>query len=82
MPVNHFSICVPTASVSELAAWLITSLQHMGFKEFMRPVPWAVGMGETTPYFWIYGVDAEAGAAASSYADILKANHVAFTAQS
>ena len=82
MPVNHFSICVPTASVSELATWLVTSLQHMDFKELTRPVPWIVGMGETTAYFWINGVDVEAGVAASSYADIMKANHVAFTAQS
>lgn len=81
MPCDHFSLVVPPSKFEPLIEWLVTSLSHLGFKEHMRPVPSVVGLGDTSPYFWLSSclpeeVDEKAALA------LLKSTHVAFTAES
>lgn len=81
MPLDHFSITVPTSSVDGVAKFLVSSLGHMGFKEFVRPIPTVVGLGDSKPWLWISGKDAENGDQKSQEA-LLKGTHVALTAES
>jgi hypothetical protein len=81
MPADHFSVLVPNSKIDEVAAFLVSSFQHLGFKEFMRPIPTVVGLGDNTPFLWLSGFD-------SSEIDekaleiIGKKQHIALTAQS
>ncbi|KAI4144316.1 MAG: hypothetical protein L6R39_004234 [Caloplaca ligustica] len=53
MPLDHFSLIVPVDKLDPMVNFLTQALQHMGFKEHIRFGPCVVGMGETTPYFWL-----------------------------
>jgi hypothetical protein len=44
----------------------------------MRPIPTAVGMGDTGPYFWVQGCAMDDATAK----EISKRQHTAFTAES
>jgi hypothetical protein len=44
----------------------------------MRPIPTAVGMGDTGPYFWVQGCTMDDATAK----EISKRQHTAFTAES
>ncbi len=80
MPLDHFSLVVPTSKVEDLITFLTASLQHVGFKEHMRPIPTVVGLGEDRPYIWITGVDSQTGD--EEQESLLKKHHIAFTAHS
>lgn len=79
MPLAHVSVEVPASKVNELVTFLINSLQHLGFKEYFRPIPSVVGMGDESPYLWITGVEFE-GSDEATVAKILNKHHVAFNA--
>ena len=81
MPVDHFSIYVPVSKIDAIVTFLTSSLQHLGFKEFVRPVPFVVGMGESKPYFWITGINPEE-VDEKMLEVLLKKQHIAFTAES
>ena len=58
MPLDHFSVAVPSSKLEGMVAFLTNSLQYLGFKEHVRfPTPVAVGLGDTRPYMWIFAVD-------------------------
>jgi hypothetical protein len=66
MPCDHFSLHVPLSKLEAVVSFLLTSLSHISFKEFVRPVPsvvgrTVVGMGDGRPYLWIVGVPEEDG---------------------
>lgn len=80
MPLDHFSLIVPVDKLDPMVNFLTQALQHMGFKEHIRFGPCVVGMGETTPYFWLAargGDDIDE----NSFGAILKKQHIAFTAE-
>ena len=81
MPIDHTSIVVPSSKLEPFVAFLLSSLKDLGFKEFMRPTPTAVGMGETRPYFWVIGLSPEGGDE-KGHEGLLKAHHIAFVAES
>ncbi|RQM06173.1 hypothetical protein DH86_00003287 [Scytalidium sp. 3C] len=54
-------------------------VNHLGFKEYFRPIPSVVGMGDESPYLWITGVEFE-GSDEATVAKILNKHHVAFNA--
>lgn len=81
MPLDHFSIYIPISKIDAIVAFLTSSLQHLGFKEFIRPVPFVVGMGESKPYFWITGINPEE-VDEKMLEVLLKKQHIAFTAES
>ena len=80
MPLDHFAIYVPQSKFEDLVTFLTASLGHLGFKEFMRPVPNVVGLGETTAYFWMSGVPEDVDD--KSHGTVMKKDHIAFTAES
>lgn len=81
MPVDHFSLVVPSSKLEDLITFLKSSLQHMGFKEFWRPIPTVVGLGDSRPYMWIAGVDPKTGDT-EGQESLVKREHIAFTADS
>ena len=64
-----------------MVTFLTSSLQHMGFKEHMRPIPSVVGMGDATPFLWTAGLSSKDGDE-KTQETLLKRQHVAFTAES
>lgn len=81
MPIDHASILVPLAKVDAYADFLKAALAPIGYKEMMRPVKWAVGLGDTTPNFWINGVGAD-GMSEEAIVEMVKSQHFAFLAES
>ena len=81
MPVDHFSLHVPQEHLEQVVSFLVSSLQVIGFKEYYRPIPTVVGMGDTTPYIWIAGVDPK-DVDAKTVMNIAKRQHTGFVAQS
>lgn len=81
MPLDHFSLAVPQSKFEDFVTFLTTSLQHMGFKEQMRPIPTVVGMGDTSPFLWAAGVALDDGSE-KTLEGLLKRQHIAFTAES
>jgi len=84
MPLDHFSIVVPQAKFEGLITFLAASLKHLGFTEHMRPIPTVVGMGDSTPFFWITAFDAgeEEEEDSKVQETLLKKQHIAFAAES
>lgn len=81
MPCDHLSLQVPNTKLEEVTQFLLASLSHLGFKEFMRPVPHVVGLGETMPYLWIAGVECDQLDTAT-FETLNKHAHIAFAAES
>ncbi|MCJ1243338.1 hypothetical protein MMC30_000535 [Trapelia coarctata] len=80
MPVDHFSLNVPQSKLEGMVTFLISSLQHLGFKEHMRPIPSVVGMGDAVAFLWLSGLDLE-DEDEKKQESLLKRNHIAFTAE-
>jgi hypothetical protein len=81
MPAHHFTLQVPESKFEEVVAFLVSSLKHTGFKEFFRPIPTVVGLGETNPYLWIAAVP-EGNGVGPVLENLLKHNHLGFEATS
>ena len=81
MPLDHFSLLVPQSKFEDMIKFLHNSLQHMGFKEQVRPAPSVVGMGEANPYLWVAGLDSKGGDE-KIQESVMKEQHIAFTAES
>lgn len=85
MPVDHFSIWVPTSSFEPLVSFLTSSLSHMGYKDMVRMphVPALCGMGDHTGAFmWIAGLNAETPEEEKALKKVLTRQHTAFVAES
>lgn len=81
MPFDHFCIVVPQSKLEDIIKFLTTSLAPTGLKEIMRPIPNVVGLGEDKAYFWISTFEPKEGQEELAI-DLLKKNHIAFSAQS
>lgn len=57
MPIDHVSLAVPFSKVDAEVSFLTAAFAHMDVKEFMRPVPGVVGMGDAAPWLWISGIN-------------------------
>ncbi|KAF2227479.1 hypothetical protein BDZ85DRAFT_3966 [Elsinoe ampelina] len=77
--LDHTSIFVPESKLDDVVKFLLASLGHMGFKEFMRPYPRLVGLGHQTAFFWIGALPPE-DVDEKTVEAIAKANHIAFSA--
>ncbi|KAI9713840.1 MAG: hypothetical protein M1820_000570 [Bogoriella megaspora] len=78
MPVDHYPLLVPASALEPTIKFLVESLGHLGFHEFSRPIAGVVGLGETTPYFWISAISGLEDAALLPY---LGKAHIAFAAE-
>lgn len=81
MPLDHFSLSVPQSKLEAMVAFLTSALQHLGFKEHMRPIASVVGMGDAVAFLWIDGLGPEVGDE-TTQERVLKRQHVAFSAES
>ncbi|KAL8977307.1 MAG: hypothetical protein Q9177_006666, partial [Variospora cf. flavescens] len=81
MPLDHFSLTIPTEKIDPMVKFLTASLQHLGFKEHLRYGPHVIGMGETFPYFWLAAAVGGEGSDQKTVDLMLKKQHVAFTAE-
>ncbi|KAH0844093.1 hypothetical protein AYO21_02152 [Fonsecaea monophora] len=57
MSCHHLSYPVAFSKVDAEVAFLVGAFGHMGLKEFMRPVPGVVGLGDTKPWLWVSGLE-------------------------
>lgn len=53
----------------------------MEFKEFRRPASHVVGIGDTTPFLWVVGIDTK-DIDEKAQMDVLRKQHIAFEAKS
>ncbi|KUJ23901.1 uncharacterized protein LY89DRAFT_712866 [Mollisia scopiformis] len=82
MPCDHYSLQVPESKFEDVVAFLLTSLKHIGFKEFYRPIPTCVGLGDGRPYLWIQAVPEGDGLGEALEILLSKHHtHMAFTAE-
>jgi hypothetical protein len=81
MPLHHFCLAVPQSKLEPFVTFLTSSLQTLGFKQLVRPIPSIVGLGETTPYLWV-NVPNIGGGDVEMHEAILKKQHIAFSATS
>jgi hypothetical protein len=81
MPLDHFNFQVPQDKFEDVITFLKTSLEHMGFKEYFRPIPHVIGMGDANPYLWISAIDTK-DQDSKIWESFLKHTHIAFTAES
>jgi hypothetical protein len=82
MPLHHFCVLVPPTKLEYLVTFLTTSLAHLDFREFARPVPGMVGMGNDSPYLWVDSYHVVNEADVNAVQRMLDVTHVAFTANS
>lgn len=53
MSFAHVGISVPPSKLDETLKFYLGALAPLGYKEIMRPVEQAVGLGVSKPMFWI-----------------------------
>lgn len=56
-PIDHITIPCAASKVDAEVAFFIKAFAHMGVKEVMRPFPDYVGLGDTSPWLWISGLN-------------------------
>ena len=78
MPVDHFCLRVAKSQLEPIVEFITKSLEPLGIKEVMRPVPTAVGLGDSAAWLWFTGAEGDEEA----FKTVLKGTHVAFTAES
>ncbi|KIV89304.1 hypothetical protein PV10_08881 [Exophiala mesophila] len=60
MPLDHICLITPFSKVDDEATFLLTAFAHMGLREYARPAPGVVGLGDDTGSFlWVGGYDAQ-----------------------
>jgi hypothetical protein len=57
MPVDHISYSVHFSKFDDEVNFILAAFKHLGYKEFMRPCPGVVGLGDDQPWLWISGLD-------------------------
>ncbi|KAI4152240.1 MAG: hypothetical protein LQ340_003033 [Diploschistes diacapsis] len=80
MPLDHFFLSVPPSKYEGVISFLLTSLAHMGFREFRRPIPLVAGLGDSSAFLWINGLNRE-GVDDATLDLFASKNHIAFTAE-
>ena len=78
LTVDHMAIVVPAAKLDDMVKFILTACEPLGLKEFMRPIPTSVGLGDQTPFFWISGIEGDA----KTLESVMKNEHFAFSAAS
>lgn len=81
MPIDHTCLITPFSKVDDEVAFFLAAFAHMGLKEYARPVPGVVGLGDDTGSFlWIGGYDAKFTPIPDD--TNVQRNHTALTAKS
>ena len=54
--IDHLGISAPKDQFESIVEWYLKALAPLNYKELMR-FPFAVGLGDQVPDFWIAGKD-------------------------
>lgn len=78
LTIDHTSIVVPTSKLDDMVKFLLAALEPLGLREWMRPIPTSVGLGDQTPFFWVTGIQGDE----ETLRAVMRNEHFAFTAAS
>jgi hypothetical protein len=78
LTLDHTTLVVPASKLEDIVKFLLTALKPLGLREWMRPIPTSVGLGDATPFFWVTGIEGDE----ETLRTVLKSEHFAFSAGS
>jgi hypothetical protein len=78
LSIDHTSIVVPVSKLDDMVKFLLAALKPLGLREWMRPTPTSVGLGDKTPFFWVTGVEGDE----ETLRSVMRCEHFAFSAGS
>jgi hypothetical protein len=78
LSIDHTTLVVPISKFDDLVKFLLAALEPLGLREWMRPVPTSVGLGDKTPFFWVTGIEGDE----ETLRTVLQNAHFAFSAAS
>lgn len=78
LSIDHTTLVVPTSKLNDMVTFLLTALKPLGLKEWMRPIPTSVGLGDATPFFWVTGIEGDE----ETLQAVMRNEHFAFSAAS
>jgi hypothetical protein len=78
LSIDHTTLVVPISKLDDLVKFLLAALEPLGLREWMRPLPNSVGLGDKTPFFWVTGVSGDE----QTLQAVMQNEHFAFSAAS
>jgi hypothetical protein len=78
LTIDHTTLVVPVSKLNAIVQFLLAALEPLGLREWMRPVPTSVGLGDKTPFFWVTGVEGDE----ETWRAVMRSEHFAFSAGS
>jgi len=78
LSIDHTTLVVPASKLNDTVTFLLAALKPLGLKEWMRPLPNSVGLGDATPFFWVMGVEGDE----ETLREVMRSEHFAFAAAS
>jgi hypothetical protein len=78
LSIDHTTLVVPISRLDDVVKFLLAALEPLGLREWMRPIPTSVGLGDKTPFFWVTGVEGDA----ETLRTVMRNEHFAFSAGS
>jgi hypothetical protein len=78
LTLDHTTLVVPASKLEDIVEFLLTALKPLGLREWMRPIPTSVGLGDKTPFFWVTGIEGDE----ETLRTVLRSEHFAFSAGS
>jgi hypothetical protein len=78
LSIDHTTLVVPISKLDDLVKFLLAALEPLGLREWMRPLPNSVGLGDKTPFFWVSGVSGDE----QTLQAVMQNEHFAFSAAS
>jgi hypothetical protein len=78
LTIDHTTLVVPASNLNDIVQFLLATLEPLGLREWMRPTPTSVGLGDKTPFFWVTGVEGDE----ETLRAVMRCEHFAFSAGS
>jgi hypothetical protein len=78
LQIDHTTLVVPTSKLDDIVNFLLAALEPLGLREWMRPIPTSVGLGDKTPFFWVTGIEGDE----ETLRVVMRNEHFAFSAGS
>ncbi|KAM0692394.1 hypothetical protein Q7P36_008595 [Cladosporium allicinum] len=76
LTLDHTTLVVPASKLEDIVEFLLTALKPLGLREWMRPIPTSVGLGDKTPFFWVTDIEGDE----ETLRTVLRSEHFAFSA--
>jgi len=78
LSIDHTTLVVPISKLDDIVTFLLAALKPLGLREWMRPIPNSVGLGDATPFFWVTGIEGDE----ETLRTVMLNEHTAFSAAS